>query len=305
METVIYIIYLVILFAIAKLLEPKQENFNSYFTKSLYDFHKETDIKNGFIGKHDNIYKKGNKDYHISSKYNFNITAKDKRELKKIMKPILKKVNKDMNLEFQFLDFEHVTTQFFNDGTKRYIIDCFIHETNKYYDKRIIVDVIVKNKTVFVNNMSIGNGNIEKTSDKKSTHKFSPKIICDSNLKNTNTVIGNEEEGLEYNIISNKPINYIGTDRNFTKWIVKDTKKREWPCRLQGENWNSNSVNETTNKTGNCTGIDSSYNEVNKNDIQIPNFNPTFKNIEQKDQYNWLWGKSRGTGTNMFSGGSG
>ena len=124
-------------------------------------------------------------------------------------------------------------------------------------------------------------------------------------MKNTNTVIGNEEDGLEYDIISDKPINFIGTDRNFTKWIVKDTKNKEWPCRLQGENWNSNSVNETTNKNVNCTGIDSSYNEVNKNDIHIPDFNPTFKNIEQKDQYNWLWGESRGTGTNMFSGGSG
>jgi len=53
-------------------------------------------------------------------------------------------------------------------------------------------------------------------------------------------------------------------------------------------------------KTVNCKGINNTFREQ----VQKPEFNPSFKITEQKGTYNWLWGESSGTG-NMFSGGSG
>ena len=121
----------------------KKEKFNN-LGNELYNIHQETDLKNGFIGVHPNIYKKSkDKDYYVTSRYNFNLNTAEKTELKRIVNPIIKKINRDLNLEFHFVDYEHVTTQVFNNGDKRMIVDFFIHETNKYYDKRLIADVYV------------------------------------------------------------------------------------------------------------------------------------------------------------------
>ena len=45
-------------------------------------------------------------------------------------------------------------------------------------------------KKVFVNNLTIGNGMIEKTSDKLSIPHFSNKILSDNNYKHNNEIIG-------------------------------------------------------------------------------------------------------------------
>ena len=259
-----------------------------------------SDLKFGFIGKHLNTFDKGNKDYYISSKYNFNLGHIEKNELRKIVKPIIKKINHDLNLNFQFLEFEHVTSQYFNDK-KRFIIDFFIHETNKYYDKRLIADVTLKNKKVKVNNLTIGNGRIEKTSDNLALVKFDNTIISDNNLKYDNIVIGNEKNPLEYHILENTQNNFT-KDKNFTKWILseKNLENQKWPCRLQGEYWDVNSIMNTTKESKNCSGINNSF----RKEKQKPNFLPSFKNINKNDKYNWLWGESKGNGINMFSGGS-
>jgi hypothetical protein len=308
MNTIILVIYLIILFAIAHLIENnKKETFlyNETVVSNLYNIHKETDLNNGFIGVHPNIFKKSkNREYHITSKYNFNLTVDEKRELRRIVNPIIKQINKDLKLEFHFVDFEHVTTQYFKDKNKRLIIDFFMHETNKYYDKRLVADVILytNKKSVYVNNLTIGNGNIEKTSNNIALPNFNNKIITDANLKNTNTVIGNENNTLDYEILKDKPTSFIGSNRNFTEWVLsnKDTpyQKQDWPCRKQGEKWNSNSIMNTEKKTGKCKGVNNTFREQ----VQKPEFNPSFKITEQKGNHNWLWGESSGTG-NMFRGG--
>lgn len=249
----------------------------------------------GFIGDHS----KGNKEYYISSRYNFNLGHLEKKELRRIVNPIVKKINQDLNVNFEFLEFEHVTTQYFKKH-KRFIIDFFIHETSKYYDKRLIADVILKNKKVTVNNLTIGNGKIEKTSNNIATVKFDNKIISDNNFKYDNTVIGNENNSLEYHILENKQHNFI-KDKNFTKWILseKNLENQKWPCRLQGEYWDVNSIMNTTQENNNCSGINTSF----RTETQKPNFLPSFKITNKNENYNWLWGNSRGTGTNMFSGG--
>ena len=295
MNTNTLLIYLVILFLIAYLMNTKE--------KFIQPVNHEPDLKNGYIGKHPNILKKDkNRKYHITSKYDFNITASEKKELRRIVNPIIRQINKNLNLEFNFLNFEHVTTQYFKNKNKRFIIDFFIHETNKYYDKRLIADVLLysEDKTINVINLSIGNGMIEKTSDNLAIPDFDTKIISDSNLKNSNTVIGNENNALEYKILKDKPLNFINTNRNFTEWILKeDLPEQKWPCREQNENWNSNGILETQSKTDDCKGINNTFREQK----QKPKFYPSFKEVDSESNYNWLWGSSSSTG-NMFSGGS-
>jgi hypothetical protein len=250
----------------------------------------------GFIGDH-----LKNKEYNISSKYNFNLGYVEKKELRRIVNPIIKKINQDLNVNFHFLEYEHVTTQYFKNY-KRFVIDFFIHETSKYYDKRLIADVTLKNKTITVNNLTIGNGKIEKTSNNIASVKFDNKIISDNNLKYDNTIIGNENNSLEYHILENKQHNFI-KDKNFTKWILSENNlvNKKWPCRLQGEYWDVDSIMNTTQENKNCSGINTTF----RTETQQPNFLPSFKITNKNENYNWLWGNSRGTGTNMFSGGSG
>ena len=58
----------------------KKEKFNS-LGNELYNIHQETDLKNGYIGVHPNIYKKNKeKDFYITSRYNFNLTKSEKTE---------------------------------------------------------------------------------------------------------------------------------------------------------------------------------------------------------------------------------
>ena len=283
----------------------KKEKFNS-LGNELYNIHQETDLKNGYIGVHPNIYKKSkDKDYYVTSRYNFNLTTTEKTELKRIVNPIIKKINQDLNLKFHFVDYEHVTTQVFNNRDKRMIVDFFIHETNKYYDKRLIADVYINtnNESMKVNSLNIGNGKIEKTSDILTIPEFSQKIISDNNFKNTNTVIGNETNSLEYNILKDKPINFISQKRNFTKWILPDgaQEQQNYPCRDQEFKWDKNGVLNTEEPKKNCFGINNTF----RRQLQKPKFLPSFKIQNQKDTNNWLWGESRGNGTNQFSGGRG
>ena len=268
---------------------------------SVYFLYFREDFNNHNFGFISDYSKKGNKDYNISSRYNFNLGHVEKKELRRIVNPIIKKINQDLKVKFQFLEFEHVTTQYFKTH-KRFIIDFFIHETSKYYDKRLIADVTLKNKKITDNNLTIGNGKIEKTSDNLATVKFDNKIISDNNLKYDNIVIGNENNSLEYHILENKQHNFI-KDKNFTKWILseKNLENQKWPCRLQGEYWDVDSIMNTTQENKNCSGINTTF----KTETQKPNFLPSFKITNKNENYNWLWGNSRGTGTNMFSGGSG
>jgi len=301
----IILVCVLIIFLLINSKYLKEEKFNS-LGNELYNIHQETDLKNGYIGVHPNIYKKSkDKDYYITSRYNFNLTTTEKTELKRIVNPIIKKINQDLNLKFHFVDYEHVTTQVFNNGDKRMIVDFFIHETNKYYDKRLIADVYINtnNESMKVNSLNIGNGKIEKTSDILTIPEFSQKIISDNNFKNTNTVIGNETNSLEYNILKDKPINFISQKRNFTKWILPDKAQEQqtYPCRDQEFKWNQDGILNTEQPKKNCFGINNTF----RRQLQKPKFLPSFKNQNQKDTNNWLWGESRGTGTNKFSGGSG
>ena len=67
MNTNTLIIYLVILFLIAYLMNNKE--------KFMQPVNYEPDLKNGYIGTHPNILKKNkSRKYHITSKYDFNIT---------------------------------------------------------------------------------------------------------------------------------------------------------------------------------------------------------------------------------------
>ncbi len=274
-----------------------------FFKKKNNETFKNT-VKFGFSGNHKNIFQEGMDRYYLTSKYNFNLSTREKIELRKIVNPIIKKINEDMKLEFRFVEFEHVTTQYFRHGKfKRFIIDFFIHETNKYYDKRLIADttLYMDTKKVFVNNLTIGNGMIEKTSDKLSIPHFSNKILSDNNYKHNNEIIGNETNDLDYYILDDKSMDIVRKNKEFNKWILLDHnyKKQRWPCRIESEIIDENGINYTTPGSDTCLGVNNTF----RIELEKPNFNPNFKNNSNNSKYNWIRGSSS-TG-NMFSGGRG
>lgn len=301
MDTIILILSIIILFLLACCLEPKKESFAKFG---------KTDIKNQVVGWTGIIKDTNGSDIdfninkNIIKKDSFNLTVNEKKELMRIVNPIIKQINNDLKLEFHFIEFEHVITQNLEEDNRRYIIDFFIHETNKYYDKRLIADVILdtKKNSVNVTNLTIGNGIIEKTNDTKALPSYSTKIISDNNFKNNNTIIGNEDNNLDYEILKDKPISFINKNRNFTEWILskKDTpyQKQNWPCREQGNKWDFDSIMQSEKGNQNCKDINTSH----RDEIQKPDFYPSFKIIEQEGAYNWLWGNSQNT-NKMFSGG--
>ena len=97
-------------------------------------------------------------------------------------------------------------------------------------------------------------------------------------MKNSNTVIGNEKNTLEYKILKDKPLNFINTNRNFTEWILKEDLPEQKCCfkRKQNENWNNNGILETQSKTDECKGVNNTFREQK----QKPGFYPSFKEVD-------------------------
>ena len=78
--------------------------------------------------------------------------------LEKIVVKLVNELNQKTDLKFKFTEFEHVTEQIFSDGATRYIIDFFIHETENYYNKRLILDILVTGKSGIIKNITVANG---------------------------------------------------------------------------------------------------------------------------------------------------
>ena len=64
-----------------------------------------------------------------------------------------------------------------------YIIDFLIHETENYYNKRLILDLIINKNEGIIKNLVIANGKKEEIDVMKVQHyNFDHKIISDDNL---------------------------------------------------------------------------------------------------------------------------
>ena len=89
------------------------------------------------------LEKKCGKKYVLNTIDHDVLSIKKSDYLKNIVEKLVNELNLKTELKFKFLEFEHVIEQIFSDSSKRFIIDFLIHETENYYNKRLILDIII------------------------------------------------------------------------------------------------------------------------------------------------------------------
>jgi hypothetical protein len=225
--------------------------------------------------------------YIVKNIHHETLTLKKSDYLEKIVKKLVDELNQKTDLRFKFTEFEHVTEQIFSDGATRYILDFFIHETENYYNKRLILDILVTGNTGIIKNINIGNGRKEEVDVMKvQNYNFDHKIIDDENLKFNNIIKGFGDTSLDFGTTDLK--NTMEENRNFTKWVEHkkdDTYTKPWPCRDQGKWWDSDGVLETEIPSQKCKGINSSYTRTK----QVGNFRPDHKNRNMDTENGWVF----------------
>ena len=265
----IVIILLVVLYCCERLLLLTRENFTeqNIFTKP--------------------IKTKCGANYVLNTTDHESISIKKGEYLKKIVVKLIDEINRKTNLKFKFLEFEHLTEQIFSDGGKRFIIDFFIHETENYYNKRLILDVLILNNVGHIRNLTIGNGRKEDIDTMKVHHyNFDQKILSDENLKFNNIIRGLNDTKLDFGTTDLK--NSMSSNRNFKSWIEPENKEigdmKTWPCREQGIWWDENGVKDTQIPSKACKGVNTSYSPS----LRVAQFRPDHKN-RQKGENDWAF----------------
>jgi hypothetical protein len=215
------------------------------------------------------------------------LSIKKSDYLKKIVEKLVDELNRKTELKFKFLEFEHVIEQIFNDGSKRFIIDFLIHETENYYNKRLILDLIVSNNEGIIKNLVIGNGRKEEIDVMKVQHyNFDHKIISDDNLKFNNIIKGMTDSKLDFGTTDLK--NTMGRVRDFKSWVEPKNfevgEKKTWPCREQSGWWDENGVNYSQIPSDNCKGINTSFTPT----LKVAQFRPDHKN-RQDGENDWTF----------------
>ena len=250
-------------------------------------------------------------EYKLHKTHKDTLCSREKRYLKMLIKKVLNKINRDIKLNFQLIEFEHISRMAFRDGNIRYIAECFVHEIHNYYNRRIIFDLFIDNKenSLYVNKITLANARQtekEKEPIKNDDYPFDHKILDDNNIKNTNHIIGKSETTLDFDLLDYKPENFNNTD--FKSWVLPkeylntlNNDIKVWPCRTEDIFWDENGVNYTEPPSNKCKGINTSYSRRNLN----PKFLPSMKSIDGNSEYNWLFGNHKGDGRNIFMGGRG
>ena len=273
---------------------------------------KEKFINHGGFFIKDKNYKNGNEykldcggKLKITDMHKYSLSSCEKSKLKRISKKIINLINKDLKLNFHFVEIDYITKQEFGDRNIRYLLEIFIYEIRYLYNRRVMLDIFINHKTkkIEINNISILNAKKEK-SNKLKLYEFDKKIL-ENNYQRNNDLTGLNDTKLEFNILDYKPKHF--NNKNFKEWIFPKEyltllNKYKWPCRNQEEVWDENGINliEKNNKL--CKGINTSFN--NSKDRPIPKFLPNFKNIDGNSDLNWLFGKFKTDGRNIFMGGS-
>lgn len=236
------------------------------------------------------------------------ISMKDKNEVRRYVNGILRKINKKLGLKFKFVELEHISKQYSDDATLRYLVDVFILETYNQYTKRLILDFTIDFQVskLLVNNVMIANAENAKKHMKHNEHYFHQPIISINNFENTEDINGFSDSKIPFNKLEYKAQHI--SDKDFNNWIMPKEHLEEinkelpvWPCRNVEFKWDFDSIHEAEKHSINCKGINSSYTNPNK----VPHFLPSMKNIDEKGDYNWLFGKHKTDGRNAFMGGRG
>ena len=215
------------------------------------------------------------------------LPIKKRDYLNNIIDQLMVEINKKTDLKFKLVEIDNVIEQLFSDGGTRYILDFFVHETNKYYNKRLILDILIINQTVHIRNLTIANSMHENIDSMESNnYEFDKKIIDDENLKFNNIIKGLNDTSLEFGRTNLK--NSAQINRDFTKWIEptkEEPLEEPWPCRKQGKWWDKNSIQDTEVPHEKCHGINSSLSKQN----HVGHFRPDHKNRDINAKNGWAF----------------
>lgn len=219
-------------------------------------------------------------------KYSFR--HEELNKLKIIVEKIISKINKKLKLNFRFTEIDYLTKHEFGDGNIRYLIELFMNEYIHHYNRRLMIDIFIDNKTknITINKIVILQNKKDKSNQLKSKQgKFSEKILGFN--KEQDIIQGLNDSNLEFNILEYKPKHF--KNKNFTDWILPNEAKQILNNNLTNNKWDKDGILEDNKKR---------YNN-------LPKFLPNFKNINYNSNLNWIFGTSNGTGGNMFRGGRG
>ena len=232
----------------------------------------------------------------------YSYSKKETLKLKKLSKKLIEKINRDLKLNFRFVELDFITKREFSDNNIRYMMEIFVYEIRYLYNRRIMLDVFIdnKNKKIQINRIKLLNGRKENPKKLK-LYQFDEKIL-DKHFNNENDIKydlrGLNDSKLEFNILNYKPKHI--NNKNFKEWIMPKEyltilNQYKWPCRNQEEKWDENGINLTQKLSNNCKGINSSFNK----NVNIPKFLPNFKNIDSNSNLNWLFNKFTSDGRDI------
>lgn len=232
------------------------------------------------------------------------INHEQKNRVRGLVKPILKKINKQLKLKFELLHIEHITQKVENNGNVRLKLDIFVLEKLNHYNRRLLLDLTLDYQInqIIVNQIMLANAKNIKDNSKHQDHYFNQTILSQDNMNPDSTIYGHSDSQLAFDKLDYQ--NEYTNQKNFKEWILPKAYLEKingslpvWPCRVEEFAWDTYGISKTKVETKNCQGINSSY---EKKQYQ-PKFNPVHKQVNKEGKYNWIHGYSvKGEGGKGF-----
>lgn len=195
------------------------------------------------------------------------------------------KLNKCLEKSYSILNYEKLVIQESKDGSKKFIVDLFIHDNNNNDTKRLLFEIIKDKDEFYLETIQYLNNDIERTPiqiESDDIYGINTNSIIDSVSHNPNKVIGISTSSLEKSILNKDNIkikqNEIPQNINI------------FPSNKIKNKWNRNGLHETE-KNDNSEG----YNHACRQRLPTPNFNPTLATLPRSgEDKNEIFDMNRG-----------
>jgi hypothetical protein len=226
------------------------------------------------------------------------ISSTEKKQMVSLVRPILKKINRQLKLKFEVVDIESFYQQVEESGNVRLKLDVFVLETLNHYNRRLLLDITLDytvNKLI-VNQITLANAKeLKKIDTTKPRHQYFEQPILQ--LDNQNKLEADTDiYGVGDSKLAQGKLDFTHQhieDKNFTSWVFPQEYLEKinsslpvWPCRSEKFIWDTNAVSETQMGENTCQGINTSY---HKRDY-IPKFDPGMRQAHKEGEYNWIFG---------------
>ena len=227
------------------------------------------------------------------------ISNVEKKKLEGIVKPILKKINKQVKLRFELVDVESFYQQVEESGNVRLKLDIFAFEKLNHYHRRLLLDVTLDYSVqkIIVNQITLTNAKKLKPIDptKNRDQYFNQRILTEDNKlvgeNEEHDILGQGDSKLPFGKVEFDVKKYDLLDTNYTSWVFPkeyldkiNNSLPVWPCRREDFRWDTSAVNLTQAGKEGCQGINTSYMKRQA----VPKFDPGMRQVQQKNPYNWI-----------------